>query len=74
MFDVLVMRALVCSLLARYAMAGSEVRNVSLQFLAFMIMMAGTVYIIFDLDYPRFGIIRLDFADQGLLDLLAGME
>lgn len=74
MFDVLVMVALVCSLLAGYAMAGSEVHNVSLQFLAFTIMMAGIVYIIFDLDYQRFGFIRLDFADQALMNLLAAMK
>jgi hypothetical protein len=30
--------------------------------------------VIFDLDYPRFGLIQLDFADQGLIDLLAGMK
>ena len=41
---------------------------------AFTVMMAGTVYVTFDLDYPRFGFIRLDFADQALLDLLAGMK
>jgi hypothetical protein len=29
---------------------------------------------IFDLDYPRFGLIRLDFADQGLIDLLDSMK
>jgi hypothetical protein len=33
-----------------------------------------TIYVIFDLDYPRFGFIRLDFADQGLIDLLAEMK
>jgi hypothetical protein len=26
------------------------------------------------LDYPRFGFIRLDFADQALINLLAGMK
>jgi ABC-type glycerol-3-phosphate transport system permease component len=73
-FAVLVVLALMCSLLAGYAMAGSGVRNVSLHLIAFTVMMAGTVYVIFDLDYPRFGFIRLDFADKALLDLLAGMK
>ena len=33
-----------------------------------------TIYVIFDLDYPRFGLIQLDFADKALIDLLAGMK
>lgn len=73
-FAFLVVLALVCSLLAGYVMAGSKIRNASLHFFAFAVMLAGTVYLIFDLDYPRWGLIRLDFADQALLDLLADMK
>ena len=65
---------LVCSLLAGYVIAGSQTRLARLYLLAFAIVMTATIYVIFDLDYPRFGLIRLDFADQGLLDLLAGMK
>jgi len=42
--------------------------------LAFALMMTTSIYLIIDLDFPRFGFIRLDFADQGLLDLLARMK
>lgn len=73
-FSLLVMLALVCSLLAGYVMAGSRPRNVMLHSVAFAFVLTGTVYVIFDLDYPRFGLIRLEFADQALLDLLAVMK
>jgi len=42
--------------------------------IAFTVIMAGAVYVIFDLDYPRFEFIRLDFVDQALLDHLAAMK
>jgi len=73
-YTFLVVLAFVCSLLAGYAMAGSNIRNVSLHVFAFAVLLAGTVYVIFDLDFPRWGFIRLDFADQALLDVLAGMK
>jgi len=65
---------LVCSLLAGYVIAGSQTRHVGLHLLAFALIMTATIYVIFDLDYPRFGLMWLDFADQGLLDLLARMK
>jgi Na+-driven multidrug efflux pump len=64
----------VCSLLAGYVLAGTKTRQARLHLLAFAVMLTATVYVIFDLDYPRFGLIRLDFADQGLVDLLSGMK
>lgn len=63
-----------CSLLAGYVIAGSQTRLVGLHVLGFALMLTTTIYLIIDLDFPRFGIIRLDFADQGLLDLLARMK
>ena len=71
---LLVALALVCSLLAGYVMAASKPRNVILHSFAFALVLTVTVYVIFDLDYPRFGLIQLDFADQPLFDLLAGMK
>jgi hypothetical protein len=47
------------------------VRDVLLHLFDFVIILVGIVSIILDFDYPRFGMICLDFADQGLLDLLA---
>ena len=37
-------------------------------------MMTITIYVIYDLDYPRYGLIQLEFADQALTDLLADMK
>jgi hypothetical protein len=73
-FAVLLILGLVCSMLAGYVLAYTNTGNVRLHVIAFAVVVTLTIYVIFDLDYPRFGIIRLDFADQGLIDLLAGMK
>jgi hypothetical protein len=36
--------------------------------------MTVTIYLIIDLDYSRYGIIRVDFADKALEDVLARMK
>lgn len=71
---MLVLLGFVCSLLAGYAIADSQSRQVRIYLLAFAFMMTATIYVIFDLDYPRFGLIRIDFADQALLDVLSSMK
>ena len=71
---MLVVLGLACSLLAGYVMAGIKTRQVIVHTITFALIMTSTVYVILDLDYPRFGLIRLDFADKGLLDLLARMK
>jgi hypothetical protein len=73
-FVTLVILAMVCSLLAGYVLAYTQRRNVRLHVVAFAIVVTLTIYLIFDLDYPRFGLIRLDFADKALIDLRAGMK
>jgi hypothetical protein len=73
-FAVLLILGLVCSMLAGYVLAYTNTGNVRLHVIAFAVVVTLTIYVIFDLDYPRFGIIRLDFADQGLIDFLAGMK
>jgi hypothetical protein len=35
---------------------------------------AGTVYVVMDYDLPRFGLIRLDYADEALEATLKGMQ
>jgi hypothetical protein len=40
----------------------------------FALVLAATVYVIIDLDYPRYGIIRIDAGDQVLFDVRAGMR
>jgi len=36
--------------------------------------MAGSTYVILDLEYPRIGLIRIDKADQVLVDLRNSMK
>jgi hypothetical protein len=64
---------LASSILVGYAMAKSGRRNWS-----HMLIYAGTlafaVYLIFDLDYPRFGLVRIDSADHILVDLRNSMK
>ena len=65
---------LVCSLLAGYVIGSSHTRHAGFHWLAFAFMMTITIYVIFDLDYPRQGLIQIEFADQALTDLLANMK
>jgi MFS family permease len=73
-FAVLLILGLACSLLAGYVLADTKTHHARLHIVAFAVVVTLTIYVIFDLDYPRFGLIQLDFADQGLIDLLAGMK
>lgn len=59
--------------LVGYGMAGGRSRN-WLHSLGFAIVMTLTVYVIIDLEYPRFGLIRVDAADQMLIDLRESMR
>jgi hypothetical protein len=65
---------LVCSLLAGYVIGSSHTRHAGFHWLAFAFMMTITIYVIYDLDYPRYGAIQIDFADRALTDLLADMK
>jgi hypothetical protein len=60
--------ALVSGLLAGYAMAKRRSRS-WLHLLVYAVVIAITVYAVLDLEYPRFGLIRLDAADQALRQL-----
>ena len=73
-FAVLLGLGLICSLLAGYVLADTRIRNVRVHLVAFAAVVTLTIYVIFDLDYPRFGLIQLDFADKALFDVLKGME
>jgi hypothetical protein len=42
--------------------------------MVFSAIMAAAVYVIFDLEYPRLGLIRVDAADQVLIDVRKSME
>lgn len=71
---LLTILGLVCSLLAGYDSPGRGTSLIGLHQVAFAVMMTATIYMVFDLDYPRFGVMRIDFADQALVDVLAGMK
>ena len=71
---MLLMLGLVCSLLAGYVIGSSTPRHARFHWLAFAFMMTISIYVIFDLDYPRKGVIQIEFADQALTDLLGDMK
>jgi hypothetical protein len=72
-FVMLGVLALICSLLAGYAMAGGRKRS-WIHVIGFALIMATTVYVILDLEYPRLGFIRIDSFDQILIELRQGMK
>jgi dolichol kinase len=51
----------------------SKSRNL-LHMIVFAAIMSVTVYVIFDLEYPRIGIITVDDADRVLIDLRESMK
>ena len=65
--------ALAASLLAGYGMTGSRARS-WFHMVGFALVMALSVYVILDLEYPRLGFIRLDAFDQALIDLRESMN
>ena len=67
-FVMLGILALTSSLLAGYAMAGGKTRS-WIHVVGFALIMATTVYVILDLEFPRLGIIRIDPFDQVLVEL-----
>jgi hypothetical protein len=72
-FAMLGLLALVCSLLAGYAMAGGKSRSL-VHSIGFAVVLTLTVYVILDLEFPRVGLIRIDAADQVLRDARQGMR
>ena len=73
-FAMLCVLALASSLLAGYSMAGGRLRNCWIHMLVVAVIMAVTVYVILDLEYPRLGLIRVDAVDQVLVDLRDSMK
>jgi hypothetical protein len=62
-----------CALLAGYSLATGDYRKWT-HMIAFATVMALTVYVILDLEFPRFGLIRIDAFDQVLHVVRAGMD
>jgi hypothetical protein len=72
-FQLLIAFSLLCSLLAGYSMSGTASRN-WFYTLLIAVALSLTLYVIFDLEYPRFGLIRIDAADHILADVLKSMR
>lgn len=60
--------ALISSLLSGYNL-GNRNKGSLLFILSYTILMAATIYVIIDMEYPRLGLIRVDSFDQVLIDL-----
>jgi len=67
-FGLLICVTLLSGLLAGYAMAKRRSRS-WLHMLLYALVVAITIYAVLDLEYPRFGLIRLDAADNALIEL-----
>src|SRR6478672_8754943 len=72
-FAMLLVLTLAGALLAGHAMA-SHPRWSWTHALALATVMAATVYMIIDLEYPRHGFIRVDAVDEVLVDLRQSMD
>jgi hypothetical protein len=73
LFYLLLVLGLTQSLLAGFSMAGVNRRS-WLHLLVFGIITVVVVYVIVDLEFPRFGLIRIDKYDQVLVDLRNSMN
>ncbi len=72
-FALLIVLGLICSLLAGYSMSGDAQRSWA-HSIGFAAVIALTVYVILDLEYPRRGLISIDAMDRVLIDLRASMD
>lgn len=72
-FGLLAAVALACALLVGHAMAGGRIRS-WIHVLIFASVLAGTIYVIVDLEYPRAGLIRIEAVEQMMAELLDGMK
>jgi len=72
-FALLFALGLICSLLAGYRMSAGKHRS-WLHILGFAVITVIVVYVILDAEYPRAGLIRLETADQVLVDVRATMK
>jgi len=72
-FGLLGAVSLVCALLAGYGMGESETRS-WLHVVGFAAVLAVTIYVIIDLEYPRLGLFQVAEFDQLLVDLRATMR
>jgi len=72
-YAMLVALAIAAALLAGYQSAGEPDYDWPHK-LGFAAIVALTVYVILDIEYPRLGFVRIDAIDQLLVDVRAGMK
>lgn len=72
-FGMLFLVALASALMAGYGMAGSKSRK-WLHVICFAFIIAFTVFVILDIEYPRLGLIRVNAFDQALVELRETMN
>lgn len=72
-YVLLTLLALLTAVLAGFGMAPSE-RPSRLRVHGFALMFTLTVYVTLDMEYPRHGLIRVDSADQLLIDVRRSMQ
>jgi hypothetical protein len=69
-FGMLGALVLVSGLLAGFGMAKSDSQS-PLHVIGFAAIMALSIYLILDMEYPRLGLIRIDAFDKALIELRA---
>ena len=72
-YGMLIALAFAAALLAGYQSAGEKDRDWVHQ-IGFAAIVAFTVYVILDIEYPRLGWVRIDGIDQVLVNVRAGMK
>jgi hypothetical protein len=72
-YGMLATFAMVGALLAGYGMARARVLSLT-HTIGFALVLASTVFVIVDLEYPRLGFIRVDAADVALMDLRRSID
>jgi hypothetical protein len=72
-FAMLFILALLCAWLIGYASASAEHLN-WIHVIGYATMVTLTIYVIIDLDYPRYGLIQLDFAQEPLEEVSRSMR
>jgi hypothetical protein len=72
-YGLLFSLGLICSLLVGFRMEKGKRRS-WLHILSFTVITVVVAYVILDVEYPRAGLIRLQLADQTLVDLRNSME
>ena len=73
LFVMLFGLTLVSALLAGYGMAASK-RPSWVHMIGFALSLAATVFVIYDIEFPRSGLIRVDQFDQVLVNALGGVS